>query len=235
MTTIRSLFSYLQTYGYTGANPGHSDFVKAPTPPATSKTPDIAPATCRELLDAPDPDTPVGVRDRAILSTFAFCGCRVGEVSRLRVGDLKTSGVTPALFIRGKGKKERLVGVPPEAHERIDAWITLAAIRDDPKAALFPGANTARGNGHDGFRTAPLSIRALKKLFERYARRFGLSGVGIHSMRVTSGTQAHGAGADLVSLQEWYGHADINTTRGYIRAMEKITDSPGFKIHYPKR
>ena len=53
MTALRSLFSYLQTYGYTGVNPAHGDFVEAPAVPRDGKTVALSPEDCRRLLDAP--------------------------------------------------------------------------------------------------------------------------------------------------------------------------------------
>jgi hypothetical protein len=81
LTVLRSLFSYLQVYGYTGANPAHSKFVATPPVPRDGKTVGMSPKDCRRLLDAPDPSTPVGLRDRAILATLAYSACRVGDVS----------------------------------------------------------------------------------------------------------------------------------------------------------
>src|SRR5262245_33351287 len=69
LTTLRSLFSYLQTYGYTGANPAHGKFVKAPSVPRDGKTVCLSPHDCRRLLEAPlvkdrRGEIPAGVRDR---------------------------------------------------------------------------------------------------------------------------------------------------------------------------
>ena len=72
LTVLRSLFSYLQLYGYTGANPAHSSFVQAPSVPRDGKTVGLSPQDCRRLLEAPDLDTSVGLRDRAILGVLAY-------------------------------------------------------------------------------------------------------------------------------------------------------------------
>ena len=107
MTVLRSLFSYLRTYGYTGANPAHSDFVQAPAVPRDGKTVGLTPEDCRRLLDAPDPTTPAGVRDRAILGMLAYSACRVGELARLSICDYRESGGHKVLELFGKGGKER--------------------------------------------------------------------------------------------------------------------------------
>ena len=71
MSVLRSLFSYLQTYGYAGANPAHGDFVEAPPVPRDGKTVGLSPDDCRRLLDASAAETLVGLRDRALLGVLA--------------------------------------------------------------------------------------------------------------------------------------------------------------------
>ncbi len=87
LTVLRSLFSYLQVYGFVGANPAHSDFVAAPAAPRDGKTVALTPEDCRRLLDAPGITNPANIRDRALFAVLAYTGCRVGELTRLRVGD----------------------------------------------------------------------------------------------------------------------------------------------------
>src|SRR5262249_39552770 len=101
MTVLRSLFTYLQNYRYTGANPAHSDFVEAPSVPRDGKTVGLSPEDCRRLLDAPRCSTPVGVRDAALLAVLAYSACRVGELVKLRVGDYRTTGGHKVLEVLG--------------------------------------------------------------------------------------------------------------------------------------
>jgi integrase/recombinase XerD len=154
MTALRSLFSYLKTYGYLGANPAHSDFVEAPAVPRDGKTVAIAPKDCRRLLETPDTQTAVGIRDRAILAILAFSACRVGELAALRVGDYKSTGGFRVIEVYGKGGQERRIPLHPEAVERIEAWLDAGGLRDNPKGPLFRAAATARGAGSDGLRFA---------------------------------------------------------------------------------
>ncbi len=102
LSVIRSLFGYLKSYGYTGANPADTAYVAAPAVPRDGKTVGLTPEECRLFLDAPDSETPEGIRDRALFSVLAFTGCRVGEMCRLRVQDYKSSGGHRILEIRGK-------------------------------------------------------------------------------------------------------------------------------------
>ena len=233
MTVLRSLFSYLQTWGYTGANPAHSDFVQAPAVPRDGKTVALTPDECRRLMDAPDPETPAGVRDRAILGILAYSACRVGELARLRVRDYREHGGHKVLDVFGKGGKERRVPLHPEAFERLDVWLGEASIRDDATGPMFRATATARGNGRDGFRTTPLSRRAVQALVKRYVALLGLNPAAtVHSLRVTALTTARERGADIIDLQDFAGHSDPRTTLTYIRTRDRLSSSPAYVLKY---
>jgi integrase/recombinase XerD len=233
LTVVRSLYSYLRTYGYSGPNPADTAFVAAPAVPRDGKTVGLTPEDCRRLLDAPPPDTPEGVRDRALLGVLAYAGCRVGELCRLRVMDYKTSGGHRVLEVRGKGGKERRVPLHPEAFERLDTWLALSGGGNTPAAALFRPTRTARGRGADGFGAGPLTRRAVQYLVARYVRRLGLDpNVTVHSFRVTALTTARERGADIVDLQDFAGHSDPRTTLSYIRNRDRLSRSPAYVLKY---
>ncbi len=233
MTTLRALFSYLQVYGYVGANPAHGKFVKAPPVSRDGKTVGLSEAACRILLDAPTADTPVGIRDRAILAVLAYTACRVGELVTLKVGDYRTNGEHRVLLIYGKGGKERLIPLHLEAVERINAWNTVSSITEDRQGALFRSVATARGNGHDGFLRSHLTTRTIGNLVKKYAKRRGLdAAVTVHSLRVTALTTARERGADIIDLQDFAGHADPRTTLTYIRSRDRLSKSPAYVLNY---
>jgi integrase/recombinase XerD len=247
MTVLRSLFSYLQSYGYTGTNPAHSDFVDAPPVARDGKTVALSPEDCRRLLDAPvaavvrkRPDgtmeeisLPAGVRDRALLAVLAYTGCRVGELTRLKISSYKTNGVHKVLEIHGKGGKERLVPLHKEAEERLEAWLDTVGIRDQAAGPLFRPAATARGRGKDGFDPKVMTRRAVQKLVEGYVRRLKLDpNVTVHSFRVTALTTARERGSDIIDLQEFAGHADPRTTLTYIRSRDRLSKSPAYVLRY---
>jgi integrase/recombinase XerD len=156
---------------------------------------------------------PAGVRDQAVFSILAFTGCRVGELTRIKVGSHKSDGVHKVLEIHGKGGKERLVPLHKEAEERLEAWLDIAEIRAQPHGPLFRPVKTARGNGKDGFAPRPMTRRAVQKLVEGYVRRLKLDpNVTVHSLRVTGLATARERGSDIIDLQEFAGHADPRTT-----------------------
>lgn len=233
MTVLRSLFSYLQNYGYVGTNPAHSDFVDAPAAPRDGKTVGLTPQDCRRLIDAPSETTPSGIRDRALLGVFAYTGCRVGELAPLKVGAYKSDGVHRVLEIRGKGGKERRVAIHPEAAERLEAWLEVAGIRDQLTGPLFRPAIAARDHGLSGFALRSMSRRAVQKLVDRFVGRLKLDpNVTVHSLRVTALTTAREQGSDIIDLQDFAGHADPRTTLTYIRNRDRLSKSPAYVLKY---
>ncbi len=239
LTALRSLFSYLKTYGYTGANPAHSDFVAAPAVPRDGKTVGLSPHDCRRLLDAPqlqDRDKrtiPSGVRDQAMLTVLAYSACRVDELVKLKVRDFRTNGEHRVLNITGKGNKERTTPLHVEAVEKLAAWLAVPGIGGDPAAPLFRPQISVRGNGHDGFRLKPMTTRAILKLIKRYVVALGLDpNVVTHSLRVTALTTARERGSDIIDLQDFAGHADPRTTLTYIRSRDRLSKSPAYVLKY---
>jgi integrase/recombinase XerD len=233
LTVIRSLFSYLRAYGYTGPNPADTAYVACPPVPRDGKTVGLTPENCRRLLDAPPPTTPEGIRDRAIFAVLAYTGCRVGELCRLRVGDFKSTSGHRVLEIRGKGGKERRVPVHAEGAERLDAWISHAGVQDADAAPLFRPTLTARGRGFDGFDQRPITRRGVQYLVARYVKQLALDpNVTVHSFRVTALTTARERGADIVDLQDFAGHSDPRTTLTYIRNRDRLSRSPAYVLRY---
>lgn len=244
MTVLRSLFSYLQTYGYVGNNPAHADFVAAPAAPRDGKTVGLSPEDRRRLLEAPpvvlkQPKTgeetplPIGIRDRALFGVLAFTGCRLGELVALKISSYKTSGGHRIIEIRGKGGKERRVPLHPEAFERLEAWLDAAGIRDDSSGPVFRPMKTARGQGIDGFAARPLTRRAVQLLIKEYVRQLKLDrNVSAHSLRVTALTTARESGRDIIDLQDFAGHSDPRTTLTYIRNRDRLSKSPAYTIRY---
>jgi integrase/recombinase XerD len=245
MTALCSLFSYLQTYGYTGTNPAHGDFVDAPAVPRDGKTVAHSPADCRRL-DTPmekiirerkhgtkEISVPVGTRDRAIFAILAYTGCRVGELVRLKVSSYKTNGAHKVLEIHGKGGKERLVPLHKEAEEQLEAWLNASGIRQDLTGPMFRPAKAAWGRDRRQFQPEPMTRRAVQILVDDYVSRLGLdSHVTVHSFRVTALTTARERGSDIIDLQHYAGHADLRTTLTYIRNRDRLSKSPAYTLKY---
>lgn len=157
------------------------------------------------LLDAPDPTTPRGCRDGAMLQLLYASGLRVSELVELRLTDLDLDRCVVAPL--GKGEKRRLVPFGESARDALAGYLKsvrpLWAAR--APAALFL-TDRAKAMTRQGF----------WKLLGRYARAAGITRpISPHKLRHSFATHLLQNGADLRSVQTMLGHADITTTQVY--------------------
>ena len=166
------------------------------------------------LLNAPDADTPLGQRDRAILETLYASGMRVSELVSLHLADLEQADPTGGMAtvrITGKRQKERLVVLGEEALQALRRYVeagrpVLCARSDAPDAgALFL-------NRFGGQLTARSVARMLHKYIMATCARHGISP---HALRHTFATHLLNHGADLRTVQQLLGHVSLATTEIY--------------------
>jgi integrase/recombinase XerD len=164
------------------------------------------------LLEAPPPDTDLGLRDRALLELMYAAGLRASEAVGLAVGDVQFQ--VGCLVVRGKGAKERLVPVHQGALELLRAY--LAGPRE--RLARRPPPEEVFLNARGG----PLSRMGLWKIVRKHAAAAGLPPeVSPHTLRHTFATHLLEGGADLRSVQLMLGHADISTTEVYTHVTRR--------------
>ena len=158
------------------------------------------------LLEAPDPATPIGLRDRAILELLYGAGLRVGELTGLDVDDVDLEGG----FVRvlGKGGKERDVPVGRFARDAVGSYLSRTRpgfASERSRAALFLSSR-----GHR------LTRQSVGRLLSGYARRAGVDRrVTPHDLRHSFATHLLDGGADVRVVQELLGHASVATTQIY--------------------
>jgi len=167
------------------------------------------------LLSAPDTETPLGLRDRAMLETLYATGLRVSELVGLKLSQVSLDmGVVRVL---GKGNKERLVPLGEEAIDWLKRYCTTARteLGGDAKAeAVFVTA-----------RRGPMSRQAFWQLIKRHAATAGIARTALspHTLRHAFATHLLNHGADLRVVQLLLGHADISTTQIYTHvARERL-------------
>lgn len=161
----------------------------------------------RVLLDAPDPETPLGRRDRAMLELLYGAGLRVSELVGIRPTNLDLDANCVRLV--GKGSRERVVPLGRMARTRIEEYQRLA------RPLLMRGARP-RPELFVSRRGAPLSRQMLWKLLKRYLRVASLDArLSPHSLRHAFATHLLDGGADLRAVQAMLGHADVATTQIY--------------------
>jgi len=166
------------------------------------------------LLAQPDPDTSLGLRDRAMLEVLYASGLRVSELTRLKLAEVSVDMGVVRIF--GKGSKERLVPLGEEAL----AW--LARYSTEARPALLRGREsdfmfvTGRGT--------PMTRQAFWHLIKkRAAAAIPGKPLSPHTLRHAFATHLLNHGADLRVVQMLLGHADISTTQIYTHvARERL-------------
>jgi integrase/recombinase XerD len=186
--------------------------LSARQPPRIPKT--LSESQVDALLAAPDTDTPLGLRDRAMLELMYASGLRVSELVGLKTVHLSLAD--GALHATGKGRKERLVPFGEEAHDWLRRYLA------DARAVILAGQSsdalfvTARGG--------PMTRQMFWKLVKQYALRGGVHvPLSPHTLRHAFATHLLNHGADLRAVQMLLGHADISTTTIYTHvARERL-------------
>ncbi len=174
----------------------------------------------RRLLEAPDRDDVVGLRDAVLLEVLYGTGARVSEVCSLDVDDATTalSSDEPELRLLGKGSKERVVPLGSFARDAIDAYL----VRSRPALLKGKSSPALLLNQH-GKR---LSRQSAWAVIARAAAAAGLSGdISPHSLRHSFATHLLDGGADVRVVQELLGHASVATTQIYtLVTIEKLRE-----------
>jgi site-specific recombinase XerD len=162
------------------------------------------------LLAAPKGDSLRALRDRAILETFFSTGLRLAELCSLsRYADWKRGEVT----VRGKGDKLRVVFIADSTQKAIQDYLTK---RGDAEEALFISLNKS------GKVIGRITPRAVQRLIEKRSKEAGIANhIHAHQLRHSFATDLLMNGADLRSVQELLGHANISTTQIYTHITNK--------------
>jgi integrase/recombinase XerD len=161
------------------------------------------------LLGAPVDDTPLAARNRALLEFMYATGVRVSEAVDLKLSALDLEDRTA--LVTGKGNRQRLVPVGRMAVEAIEAYLPqrmkLKGDRVDPGAVFL----NARGGR--------LTRQGVWGIVRKSAQRAGINQARVspHVLRHSAATHMVEGGADLRTVQEMLGHANISTTQVYTR------------------
>ncbi|MCL2379837.1 MAG: tyrosine recombinase XerD [Coriobacteriia bacterium] len=208
LACLRSFFSYLEQEGIIDGNPAL--LLQSPklekTLPSTLSEDEV-----ERILDAPDMKTDDGLRDSALLELLYASGGRVSEIAGLSLSDLKLD--QNIALLRGKGGKDRYVPLHYLAIDKLQNYLTSARPCLVAKSKKGVNASDAvflstRGNA--------LSDDAIRRIVKQNALRAGISRpVTPHNFRHSFATDLLNNGADLRSIQELLGHANLSTTQIY--------------------
>ena len=220
-SSLKRFYRYLLRENLIAADPTlNLDSPKLPR--SLPKT--LTEADVERLLDSADADTPLSLRDRAMLETLYATGLRVSELVGLKLTALNINdGV---LRVTGKGNKDRLVPLGEEAVEWLRRYLADARpslLEKNLSDAVFV---TARGDG--------MTRQAFWYLIKRRARSAGIERpLSPHTLRHAFATHLLNHGADLRVVQMLLGHSDISTTQIYTHvARERLKQLHA--AHHPR-
>lgn len=204
---IRGLHRYAFTEGLAGVDP--SAQLRAPRQGRHLPKALTVDEVGRLLEAAHADDSPIGLRDCALLELLYATGARVSEAVSLSADDLDLDAELAVVRLFGKGRKERIVPVGSFAVEALGAY----RVRARPALA-------ARGRGTSAFflnsRGAPLSRQSAWTAIRRAAEAAGLGErVSPHTLRHSFATHLLEGGASVREVQELLGHASVATTQIY--------------------
>jgi integrase/recombinase XerD len=204
VAAVRSFFKFMVAEGLIKANPIQD--VRSPKIGRSLPKP-ISFSQVRRLIEQPGKlSTPEAKRDRAMLELLYASGMRVSELVSLNLGDVDLEGG----YVRclGKGNKERVIPIYEQAVLAVKEYIEETRpqlMRNDDEKALFLNPRGER-----------LTRQGFWQKLKGYAKSANLeSEVTPHTLRHSFATHMLSGGADLRSVQELLGHANISTTQVY--------------------
>lgn len=220
VAAAKSFFGFLLSEGKIKQNPTEnvtSPKVGKPLPDA------ISIGQVRQLLAQPaEKKTPEARRDSAMLQLLYASGMRVSELVSLNLNDVNVGEGYVRCF--GKGNKERMVPIYPQAAKTIEDYIKEARpklVRSNAEKALFLNQRGDR-----------LTRQGLWQILKAYAKSAGLGEkVTPHTLRHSFATHMLSGGADLRSVQELLGHANISTTQIYTHLTSEHIRNTYNKAH----
>lgn len=182
-------------------------------PPKVEKKPHsaLSKEEINGLLEQPKPDTVKGMRDKAMLELLYATGIRVTELISIKLDDLNLKN----RFLRCySSKKERLIPFGNMAKHALENYFSLgrpALVRDVKTDFLFTNLSGE-----------PMSRQGFWKIIKAYGRNAGIKGeITPQILRNSFAAHMIANGADLRSIQEFLGHADITTTQCYVQGSDK--------------
>ena len=202
LSAISGLLAYLRNEGCLAVDP----IANLARPKRARRVPNVLSLEeINALVDAPD-DSPVGVRDRAMLEVLYAAGLRVSELTSLRLADLRLE--SRCCTVEGKGRKERLALLGEPAIARLARYLR------DVRPVWVSGAGPPEV--FVSRRGRPLTRQAVWYRVRRYGQVLGIAyKLTPHVLRHSFATHLLEGGADLRAVQEMLGHADIGTTEIY--------------------
>ena len=205
VSTLRSFFRFTVDEGITKSNPA----LVLESPRRRMRLPEVMDReTIEKFFSSMKTEKPLELRDRSLVELIYSAGLRVSEAAGLNIRDIDLEGGVAK--VRGKGDKERLALFGFEASQ----WLKRYLSESRPKLA----GSRAQGRQSQALFIGRSGKRLSRKgIWKNYAKAATLAGTGsrLHSLRHSFATELLAGGADLRTVQELLGHADLSTTQIY--------------------
>ncbi|MDR2587441.1 MAG: tyrosine recombinase XerC [Coriobacteriales bacterium] len=205
LSAVKAFFTWLVESGHLEADP--LSVVSGPRQPRRLPV-TLTAEDVKRLLEVSETDTPVGLRNQAIIELLYASGARISEVAGLSVNAIDFPQMRVTVF--GKGSKQRIIPLHRLALRTLHEYLTIARPRlltsaDRPTDALFLST-----------RGTQMSADSIRKMFKQALSSAGLDpSLSPHDLRHSFATDLLDGGADLRSVQEMLGHASLSTTQIY--------------------
>lgn len=240
LASVRGLHRYWAQEGRTGHNP--AAHVTAPKPTETLPKA-LSVEQIGRLLEAPNPATSLGLRDRALLEFLYATGARITEAVSLDVDDVHvvsqrtaadSSDQLVVVRVTGKGDKQRLVPVGTYAQQAINNYLT-AGRPELAEAVARSSAKTRRAPSPALFLNklgGRLSRQSAWTILQRHAEAAGIEQeVSPHTLRHSCATHMLDGGAGIRMVQEMLGHASVTTTQIYTKVTAEALQEQYASAH----
>ncbi len=213
LSALRSFFKFLTREGFLKSNP----ILSVASPKLDKHLPQfLTEEEITRLIESSVAKDEMGLRDRAILETFYSTGMRISELVGLSLDDLDFIG--GVVKLKGKGKKERIAPIGDKAIFSLRAYLGK---RKKQSNAVFLNKRGTR-----------ITDRGVRNIVGKYLRLSGAKqGVSAHTLRHSFATHLLNRGADLRTVQELLGHANLATTQIYTHLTTEKLKSVYDKAH----
>jgi integrase/recombinase XerC len=150
-------------------------------------------------------------RDYAILQVFLQTGIRVSELASLTLRDIDF--IKPSITVRGKGNAQREIALEKKGSQALRSYLAVRPVPEGSTERLFLN-----------YKGEPISERGVRKLVVKYTKAAGITKkASCHTLRHTFATYKAEKGVSPFQLQQWLGHANLNTTQIYVHLGKQNT------------